>query len=262
MKNFEYKKSLGQNFLIDNNIIKNIMNSIDIKNDTLIIEIGPGSGNLTKELVNLNSQIICFEIDERLKSSLDILENGCDNLKIYYQDFLSVNLKEILSNYSYKHLYFIANIPYYITNKIVNKIHSETDAEELILMVQKEVGNRFMAVTNTKDYGSLSVFLQYNYDISKVCNVPKTCFYPIPKVDSTIIKFVKKENKRIPNNEEAFYQLIKDSFTFKRKNLRNNLKNYDLKIIDEVLQKHNKDLTYRAEAITVDEFIDISNRLN
>ena len=261
MKNFEYKKSLGQNFLIDKNIINKIINSIDLKEESLIIEIGPGSGALTKELVKLSANIISFEIDTRLKSELDKLCNENSNLEIIYEDFLKINLKEFLKQKKYKNLYFVANLPYYITTAIINKITEESNPNEMILMVQKEVADRFSAHPNTRDYGSISVFLQYNYDISKVVLVPKTCFYPSPKVDSVVIKFETRENKVKALNEEKFYKLIKDSFQFKRKNLRNNLKGYNQDKINEILKEYNKDLTARAEEISVEEFINISNNI-
>ncbi len=261
MKNFEYKKSLGQNFLIDQNIINKIINSIDIREDSIIIEIGPGSGALTKKLVELNANVISFEIDTRLKEELDKLEKDNNNLKIIYEDFLNIDLNKFLKTKKYKNLYFVANLPYYITTAIINKITKESNPTEMILMVQKEVAERFSAVPNTKDYGSISVFLQYNYDISKVAIVSKNCFFPVPKVDSVVIKFKSKESKLKVNNENVFYKLIKDSFQFKRKNLKNNLKKYDLEKINNVLKKYNKDLTARAESLTVEEFIDISNNL-
>ena len=261
MKNFEYKKSLGQNFLIDKNIINKIINSINLEEEPLIIEIGPGSGALTKELIKLNANIISFEIDTRLKEELDNLLNENNNLEIIYEDFLKIDLKEFLKSKNYKSLYFVANLPYYITTAIINKITEESDPTEMILMVQKEVAERFSAHINTRDYGSISVFLQYKYDISKVTLVPKTCFYPSPKVDSMVIKFKAKENKLRAIDEEKFYKLIKDSFQFKRKNLRNNLKNYNQDKINKTLKKYNKNLTFRAESISVDEFIDISNNL-
>ena len=261
MKNFEYKKSLGQNFLIDQNIINKIINSIDIREDSIIIEIGPGSGALTKKLVELNANVISFEIDTRLKEELDKLEKDNNNLKIIYEDFLNIDLNKFLKTKKYKNLYFVANLPYYITTAIINKITKESNPTEMILMVQKEVAERFSAVPNTKDYGSISVFLQYNYDISKVAIVSKNCFFPVPKVDSMVIKFKSKESKLKVNNENVFYKLIKDSFQFKRKNLKNNLKKYDLEKINNVLKKYNKDLTARAESLTVEEFIDISNNL-
>ncbi len=261
MKNFEYKKSLGQNFLIDQNIINKIINSIDLKEESLIIEIGPGSGALTRELVKLNANIISFEIDTRLRDELDNLSNDNSNLEIIYQDFLKLNLKEFLKSRKYKNLYFVANLPYYITTAIINKITEESDPNEMILMVQKEVAERFSANPNTKDYSSISVFLQYNYDISKVTLVSKNCFFPKPKVDSMVIKFKSIENRIRPDDEEKFYKLIKDAFKFKRKNLRNNLKEYNIDKINDILKKYDKDLTTRAESLTVKEFIDISNNL-
>lgn len=261
MKNFEYKKSLGQNFLIDQNIINKIVNSIDLNEESLIIEIGPGSGALTKELIKLKTNVISFEIDTRLKIELDKLCVENNNLEIVYQDFLKIDLKKFLKSKKYKNLYFIANLPYYITTAIINKITKESNPSEMILMVQKEVAERFLASPNNREYGSISVFLQYNYDISKVALVSKNSFYPSPKVDSMVVKFKRKKNKRMPKDEIKFYELVKDSFKFKRKNLRNNLKGYNLDKIDEVLKKYNKDLTSRAESLSVEEFIDISNNI-
>lgn len=255
---FDYRKSLGQNFLKDKNIINKIANSINPTKDDLIIEIGPGAGALTKELVKKDSDIICFEIDTRLKEILEQIDNN--KLTIVFKDFLSININEYIDQNKYKNLYFVGNLPYYITTAIINKIVKESNPYEITIMVQKEVADRFSAKPGTKDYGSISVFLQYNFDIERVCNVSKICFEPVPKVDSSVIKF-KRNKKLIANNEEQFYKLIKDSFTQKRKNLRNNLKGYDLNKIETILKKHNKDLTARAEQLSIEEFIDISNNI-
>ena len=255
---FDYKKSLGQNFLQDNNIINKIADSISPNNDDLIIEIGPGAGALTKRLVNKNCDVICFEIDRRLEEILSKID--ADNLNIVFNDFLKVNLADYIDYNKYKHIYFIGNLPYYITTAIINKIIDESKPYEIVIMVQKEVAERFMAKPSSKQYGSLSVFLQYNFDIYKVCNVSKNCFEPVPKVDSAVVKFSIKDKVDVID-ENHFYKLIKDSFTQKRKNLRNNLKSYDLNIVSEVLIKYNKDLSYRAETLSVIEFADISNAL-
>ncbi len=258
MKNFDYKKSLGQNFLIDKNIINKIADSINPNKDDLIIEIGPGSGALTKELVKKNCDVICFEIDTRLKEQL--LSINSDNLKVVFNDFLKVNLNEYIDYKKYKNIYFVGNLPYYITTAIINKIVDESKPYQIIIMIQKEVAERFNAKAGTKQYGSLSVFLQYNFDIEKICNVSKNCFEPIPKVDSIVLKLI--NNKKIKvNNEEKFYKLIKDSFRQKRKNLRNNLKNYDLEKIEKILSQFDKNLMSRAEEIKVEEFAEISNNL-
>lgn len=257
MRDFDYKKSLGQNFLIDNNIIKKISESFVVNSDDLIIEIGPGSGALTKELIKKGCNVICFEIDTRLKEKLSLIESN--NLNIVYEDFLKVDLKEWTKGH--KRLFFVGNLPYYITTAIINKIVSESNPYEIVIMIQKEVAERFMASPNSRNYGSLSVFLQYNFDITKVCNVSKNCFNPIPKVDSIVLKLTKNKKEQA-NNENQFYKLIKDAFSQKRKNLRNNLKCYDLDKINSILNTFNKDLSKRAEQITVSEFVKISNELN
>lgn len=258
MKNFDYKKSLGQNFLMDKNIIHKISDSINPNEEDLIVEIGPGAGALTKELVKKNCDVICFEIDTRLKEILEGIESK--RLKIVFNDFLKVNLKEYIDEKKYKNIYFVGNLPYYITTAIINKIIDESNPYEITVMVQKEVGERFMSKPNSRDYGSLSVFLQYNFDVTKVVNVNKRCFEPVPKVDSVVVK-LSKNKKFKANNEEKFYKLVKDSFTQKRKNLRNNLRNYNLEKIEEELRKYNKDLTARAESLTVEEFVNISNNI-
>ena len=252
---FNYKKSLGQNFLMDKNKINQIIESIEVgEND----EIGPGAGAITKELVKKNCDVLCFEIDIRLKDILSKIDS--DKLEIVYQDFLTINLSDYIDYSKYKKIIFVGNLPYYITTAIINKIIDYNHADEIVIMVQKEVAERFMAKPNSKKYNSLSVFLQYHFNIEKVCDVSKNCFEPIPKVDSTVIKF-KKSNKYKVNNETVFYKLIKDSFTQKRKNLKNNLKSYDLIKIENILKKINKDLTYRAESLTIEDFILISNEL-
>ena len=255
---FDYKKSLGQNFLKDKNIIKKIADSINPTEEDLIIEIGPGAGALTKELVKKKSEDICFEIDRRLKEILEQINS--EKLTIIFKDFLSIKINEYIDQNKYKNLYFVGNLPYYITTAIINKIVKESNPYEITIMVQKEVADRFSAKPGTKDYSSISIFLQYNFDIERVCNVSKTCFEPVPKVDSSVIKF--KRNKKISaNDEEKFYKLIKDSFTQKRKNLRNNLKGYDLNKIQAILKKYDKDLTARAEQLSIEEFVDISNNI-
>ena len=258
MKNFDYKKSLGQNFLMDKNIIHKISDSINPNEEDLIVEIGPGAGALTKELVKKNCDVICFEIDTRLKEILEGIESK--RLKIVFNDFLKVNLKEYIDEKKYKNIYFVGNLPYYITTAIINKIIDESNPYEITVMVQKEVGDRFMSKPNSRDYSSLSVFLQYNFDVTNLVNVNKRCLEPVPKVDSVVVK-LSKNKKFKANNEEKFYKFVKDSFTQKRKNLRNNLRNYNLEKIEEELKKYNKDLTARAESLTVEEFVNISNNI-
>lgn len=258
MRSFDYKKSLGQNFLKDKNIISKISESINPTEEDLIVEIGPGAGALTNELVKKQCDVICFEIDTRLKEILESIDYP--RLKIVFNDFLKVNLKEYIDETKYKNIYFVGNLPYYITTAIINKIIDESNPHEITVMVQKEVGDRFMSKPNSRDYGSLSVFLQYNFDVTKVVNVNKRCFEPVPKVDSVVVK-LSKNKKYEAKNEDKFYKLVKDSFTQKRKNLRNNLRNYDLTKVEEVLKKYDKDLTARAESLSVEQFVEISNNI-
>lgn len=259
MKDFNFKKSLGQNFLVDENIKRKIVESADITDDSLIIEVGPGNGALTKYLVSFGVPVIAFEIDERLKSELDSIE--ATNLEVVFEDFLKVDLNKVLKRYKYKRIHLIANLPYYITTPIITKVMEENMIYEMIVMVQKEVGDRFKATPNTKEYNSLSVFLQYYFDISKVTLVSKNCFIPKPKVDSIVIKFVKKEQLLKVKDIDLFFKFVRDAFTQKRKNLRNNLKNYDLIKVENALKKLEKDLTYRAEQLSIEDFVFVVNSL-
>ena len=254
---FDYKKSLGQNFLKDNNIINKIVSSINPNSNDLIVEIGPGSGALTRKLVNYDSDIICFEIDKRLEDILREIKSN--DLKIVFEDFLKIDLNNYI-NKEYNHIYFIGNLPYYITSTIINRIVDKYNPYEIVIMIQKEVAQRYMAKPCNREYGSMSVFLQYNFDIKKICDVSKNCFEPIPKVDSMVIKLIKKDkDKNVDENK--LYKLIKDSFKQKRKNLRNNLKSYNLEKLENILNQINKSLTNRAEELSVEDYIFISKNI-
>jgi len=259
---FNFKKKFGQNFIIDENIINNIVTKSNIDKDTLVIEIGPGAGSLTYFLANSAKNVLCYEIDTTLK---DILANNLkeyDNVEIIYNDFLKVNVKEDLKKYDYKKLYVVANLPYYITTPIIMKlIEDNIGVDKIVVMVQKEVGDRFKANPGTKDYSSLSVFLSYYFDVKKIMDVSKNVFIPRPNVDSIVVEFNKKENNYNVKDEKKLFKLIRDSFEFKRKTLRNNLKGYNLDKIENVLEKHNLDLSVRAEQIPLELFIEISNEL-
>ena len=254
MKEISAKKSLGQNFLKDENILNKIANSIKT-NDDLIIEIGPGMGALTKKLINKNSYVLAYEIDERTKEYLLPLEN--DKTRIIYEDFLKTNIKEDIKDIKYNKLYIIANIPYYITTPIIEHIiESEIPVEEMVLLVQKEVAERFSALPKTKDYGSLTVYLNYYFEIKKLFDVKNTCFSPVPKVDSAVVKFTRKENNYDIDNKE-FSKFIKECFSMKRKTLKNNLKNYNFEKIKEILLENGYSESARAEEIDLETFINM-----
>lgn len=257
---FNFKKKYGQNFIVDKNIIHSIIAKSEIDDETLVIEIGPGAGSLTSELGKYAKNVIAYEIDETLKPILE--KNITPNTEVIYEDFLKRDIAEDIKKYNYKKLYVIANLPYYITTPIIIKlIETKIDFDKIVVMVQKEVGDRFKAKPKTKEYNSLSVFLSYYFNITKILDVSRNVFMPKPNVDSIVVCFTKKVDKLKVNNEELFFKLIKDSFKQKRKNLRNNLKGYDLENISKTLSKYNLDLTVRAEALPLEIFVDIANNL-
>ena len=252
------KKRLGQNFLIDNNIITKISNSINATCNDLIIEIGPGTGALTKVLKNKNANLICYEIDLDLKKYLTNLEDN--KTKIIYQDIQS-NIKEDIKDINYKNLYIVGNLPYYITTPIIKHlVNLDLDVKEMIFMVQEEVADRFVSKPKNKEYGSITLYLQYYFNITKLFKVNKNCFNPVPKVDSAIIKLEKRINK-LNVDRDKYFKLISDSFMLKRKTLRNNLKNYDFNKIRDILKKYNLSENVRAEEISEDIFVAICNNL-
>ena len=259
---FNLKKMFGQNFIIDENIISNIISKSGIDKDTLVIEIGPGAGSLTYKLSEYAKNVLCYEIDTTLKDLLNDNLKGLNNVEIKFKDFLKSNPKEDIKKYNYKKLYVVANLPYYITTPIIMKfIEESVPVDKLVVMVQKEVGDRFKAVPKTKEYNSLSVYLNYYFDVKKLLDVSRNVFIPKPNVDSIVIEFTRRENLIKLNNQSLFFRLVRDSFKQKRKNLRNNLKGYDLEQIESILQKHNLDLTARAEQLPIEIFVEISNNL-
>lgn len=261
LNNFKFKKSFGQNFIKEKNIIEKIINASDIPDNTLILEIGPGAGSLTELLVQTGNNVLCYEIDTRLEEILSDKFKNDSNVRFIFNDFLECDINNDIKDYSYDYLYIIANLPYYITTPIISKIIDELDVDKMVLMVQKEVGDRFTANPGSKNYGSLSVFLQSNFDIKQEFLVSRNCFIPKPNVDSVIVSLSKKKEVLDIKNREVFEKLIRDSFQFKRKTLRNNLKGYPLEKIENILKKYEHDLSSRAEVISVLEFVEISNNL-
>lgn len=256
---FKFKKKLGQNFIVDDNVLNNIVNAAGIDRDTLIIEVGCGAGALTRKLAPLSEKVIGYEIDESLKPILSTI----DNTDIIYDDFLKRNISEDLKQYDYKKLYLIANLPYYITTPIISKfIDEHVDIDKMIIMVQKEVGERFTAKPNTKDYNSLTIFINYYFNTSRLFLVSKNVFIPKPNVDSIVMKLEKKSNIIKPKDEKLFFKIVRESFKQKRKTLRNNLINYDFNSILKVLNKNGYDENVRAEALPLEIFIEISNILS
>lgn len=253
------KKSLGQNFLIDKNIINKIGESINATEKDLIIEIGPGMGALTKILKNKNAKIICYEIDIDMKPYLNGLED--ERTKVIYTDILLSDIKRDIQDIEYNNLYIVGNLPYYITTPIIKfLINLKLNIKEMIFMVQEEVADRFSSLPGNKEYGSITLYLQYYFEIKKLFKVSKKCFNPVPKVESAIIQLVAR-NTKPEVNEEKYFKLINDSFKMKRKTLRNNLSDYDFDKIKSVLNKYNLPETTRAEELSEEIFLNIYNEL-
>lgn len=262
MYNFDFKKTLGQNFLKDDNIVNKIVNATEYKKNNLVIEIGPGAGSLTKKLLPKVDKAILYEIDTRLERILNKELAEYDNYTIIFDDFLNRNVNDDLSKYCFDNLYIVANLPYYITTPIISKIIKEKiPACEIVIMIQKEVADRLCALVGTKEYGQLTVFLNYFYDIKRVTNVSKNSFVPKPKVDSAVIKMVKKDNLEYVKDLDFFRKIVKDSFRFKRKTIKNNLCNYDINIIESVLEKYNFNINTRSENIPYYVFVELANEL-
>ncbi len=261
-KDFNFKKKYGQNFLRDNSIPRKIVDVSKIPDNTLVIEIGPGAGALTKELAKVAKQVLCYEIDESLEDILDQALLEYTNVSVIYDDFLKRNVLEDLKNYDYEHLYVIANLPYYVTTPIITQlVTSNLEIEKIVVMVQKEVADRFCAKPASREYGSITVFLNYYFDLKKEFLVSKNCFVPKPNIDSMIISLTRKKELLPLKDSTLFFNLIRDSFRFKRKTLRNNLKGYDLMKIEQTLKNYHFDLSVRAEELPLEVFVDISNNL-
>ena len=262
MEKFIFKKKYGQNFLKDKNKVKKIVDSANIKDKSLVIEVGPGGGILTTELSLKADNVLCYEIDLELKSIL-VNKFSNSNVSIIFDDFLNRNIENDIEKYNYDNLYFISNVPYYITTPILLKlINSSLNFDKIVIMVQEEVGERFSAKPNSKDYSSITVFLNYYFDVKREFKVNRLEFNPVPNVDSEVISFTRKDKLLELKDKDLFFKLVKDSFRFKRKNIKNNLKSYNLDMIEKVLIKNNLNLSSRAEQIPLEIFVDISNELS
>lgn len=261
-ENFKFRKSFGQNFLIDNNVIHNIVDNSNIDKDTLVIEIGPGSGVLSNEIIPLSGYSLLYEIDDRLESVLNDKLSCYNNYSLKIGDFLDVDLKKDLDEYNYSKLYVVANLPYYITTPIIMKfINENVLPDKMVIMIQKEVASRLSAKVNSREYGSFTVLLNYYYDIKKLFDVSKNCFIPKPNVDSSVICLELKKDIVKVKDIDLFKRFVRDCFKYKRKNLRNNLSGYELEKIEKILKKHDLSLNSRAENVNLESFIEIVNNL-
>ena len=245
--------------MIDKNIIKNIVSSINASENDLIIEIGPGMGALTKELKTKNCNIVCYEIDIDMKPYLNKLLD--DKTKVIYGDILLSDIKKDIKETEYNNLYIVGNLPYYITTPIIKfLIDLKLDINEMVFMVQEEVADRFSAVSENKEYGSITLFLKYYFNVEKLFKVSKNCFNPIPKVESAIIRFNKRLDRPVVD-EVNYFKLINDAFKMKRKTLKNNLSNYDFNKIKKILNDNNLSESIRAEQLNEKVFVELYKSL-
>ncbi|SHF26653.1 16S rRNA (adenine1518-N6/adenine1519-N6)-dimethyltransferase [Marinitoga hydrogenitolerans DSM 16785] len=248
--NIYLKKSLGQNFLSTQTYAKQIVKKASITTNDTVIEIGPGAGTLTQELVNTGANVYAYEIDERLKPLLTERFKNFDNIKIEFIDFLKANLS------TFETPKYVANIPYYITSLILEKIFLETPNFQIaLLMVQKEYADRMIAKSG-KNYSPLSIFVQFFCTVEKILTVPPHAFIPNPKVDSVVIKLTPKKN-RPDIDKNKFFKFIHIAFSQRRKTIKNNLKKIFDTNTEIVLKKCNVDPKTRPENISIEKFVEI-----
>ena len=260
---FKFKKKFGQNFITDANVINKIVDKSGVDKETLVIEIGPGAGSLTYKLVSNAGFVLCYEIDKEVETILKSNLAGFNNYEIIFDDFLKRDVNEDLKKYKYNKLMIIANLPYYITTPIITKIIGDSiNPDKMVFMVQKEVGDRFKATPGSKEYNSLSIYLNYYFDIKKVMDVSRNVFMPVPNVDSIVVEFNKKDELMYVDNKKLFFKLVRDSFKYKRKTLKNNLKGYNLELVDKVMHNFGYNLSDRAEIIPINVFIEVANELS
>ena len=263
---FHIKKKFGQNFLTDPNILNKIVSLADVDSNTLVVEVGPGLGALTEQLLHKARHVLAYEIDDAL---IPILAEAFDDLPftLIHGDILNRPIDEDIERLKLdvSRVILVANLPYYITTPIIMKFLEESKlVQEYYVMMQLEVARRFTSQPRTKDYNSLSVFMQFKTDSTIVMKVPKQVFIPAPNVDSAVVQMkIKNQFERFPKDETHFYKLVRSAFAMRRKTLVNNLSqglNHPKDVITSVLMELGYPPSIRAEELTVDDFITLSNR--
>ena len=266
--NFKFSKSLGQNFLIDTNVIDRILEGARVKEGDYVIEVGPGIGTLTKEMGRSAEKVVAIEIDKTLIPILEETLEDFPNIEVINQDILKVNVQELVKEkLNGGPVKLVANLPYYITTPIVMKfLEEDIPVTAIVVMVQKEVADRMNAKPNTKDYGALSVAVQYYCDTEIVAKAPRHMFMPQPNVDSTVIGLhVREEQIYHVDNEDIFFKTVKASFGQRRKTLLNSLGGLGFLSKDQIkeaLKEANIDEKRRGETLSIEEFASLSNAVN
>ncbi len=263
---FKFSKSLGQNFLIDGNVVRKIVKEAGITKEDYVLEIGPGMGTLTEELALNAKKVVAVELDRKLLPILDETLNGYDNVEIVYGDILEIDIKKLIEEkLGGGPVKLVANLPYYVTTPIIGKLLEEDlNLESISVMVQKEVAERMESKPGSKSYGSLSVFVNFYTTPKVVVKVPKTVFMPQPKIDSAVIKLELK--KSLPDiDRDKFFNVVKAAFSKRRKTIINSLSTFGFDLekeqIRQALEKVGIKPEERAENISIEDFIKLSTEL-
>lgn len=268
--NFDFQKKFGQNFLIDGRVLDKIIDAANISKEDFVLEIGPGIGTMTQYLAENAREVMAVEIDKNLIPILEDTLAEYENVSIVNEDILKVDIGKIAKERNDgKPIKVVANLPYYITTPIIMGLfESYVPMESITVMVQKEVADRMQAGPGTKDYGALSLAVQYYARPYIVANVPPNCFMPRPKVGSAVIRLTKYQRPEVDvKNEKLMFQLIRASFNQRRKTLQNGIKNFSelnfsKEQVVEALEEMGVSATVRGEALTLEQFAHLSNLLD
>ena len=266
---FSFQKKFGQNFLVDSNVLENIIEKAGITEDDLVLEIGPGIGTMTQYLCESAREVVAIEIDETLIPILNYTLEDYDNVEIINDDALKTDIEKIVKKKNDgKPIKVVANLPYYITTPIImGLLEGKAPIESITIMVQKEVAERMQTGPGSKDYGALSLAVQYYADANILMTVPASCFMPRPKVDSSVIKLDIYDKPPIDVcDEEMMFKIIRASFNQRRKTLVNGLKNasnlpFTKEEIEESIEKLGEDVRVRGEKLTLEQFAKLTNIL-
>ena len=266
---FSFQKKFGQNFLVDSNVLENIIEKAGITEDDLVLEIGPGIGTMTQYLCESAREVVAIEIDETLIPILNYTLEDYDNVEVINDDALKTDIEKIVKKKnSGKPIKVVANLPYYITTPIImGLLEGKAPIESITIMVQKEVAERMQTGPGSKDYGALSLAVQYYADANILMTVPASCFMPRPKVDSSVIKLDIYDKPPVDVcDEEMMFKIIRASFNQRRKTLVNGLKNasnlpFTKEEIEESIEKLGEDVRVRGEKLTLEQFAKLTNIL-
>ena len=267
---FTFQKKFGQNFLIDTHVLDKIISAAGITEDDFVLEIGPGIGTMTQYLASAAREVCAVEIDKSLIPILQDTLKGYDNVNIINDDILKVDIQKIADERNQgRPIKVVANLPYYITTPIIMGLfESHVPVESITVMVQKEVADRMQVGPGTKDYGALSLAVQYYAEPYIVANVPPNCFMPRPKVGSAVIRLTRHSQPPVKvKNEKLLFQIVRASFNQRRKTLANGLKNYeglsfDKETVEKAIAECGFSPSIRGEALSLEEFAALSNVLN